>query len=57
MAASDIGQKEHFFEKKKGTKNVTTLYSVEVLQVLHQNKALHNFRKRGQRLIARHKKA
>ena len=38
----------NFFEKK-GTKNLTTPYSIPFLSVLHQNKALHNFYKRGQR--------
>ena len=34
---------------KKGTRNFTTPYSIPFLSVLHQNKALHNFHKRGQR--------
>ena len=34
---------------KKGSKNLTTLYSIPFLVVLHQNKALHNFHKRRQR--------
>ena len=37
---------------KKGNKNFTTPCSVPFLSVLHQNKALYNFRKRGQRSIA-----
>ena len=35
--------------KKKGTKNFSTPYSIPFLNVLHQNKALHNFHKREQR--------
>ena len=58
LAASNIGQNGHFFFffsffffffEKKGTKNLTTPYSIPFLSVLHQNKALHNFHKRGQR--------
>ena len=52
MGASDIGQKGHFLGKK-GTKYFTTPYSIIFLSVLHQNKALHNFHKRGQCLTAR----
>ena len=33
---------------------VTNPYSISFLSVLHQNKALHNFDKRDQRLIATH---
>ena len=44
--ASDISQKGHFFEKKY-QKKITILYSISFLSVLHQNKALHNFHKRG----------
>ena len=47
-AASDIGQKGHFFEKKKGTKNFTTPYSVYFLSVLDQKKTSHNFQKKAQ---------
>ena len=36
-----------FFEEKR-TKNFTTPYSIPFLSVLHQNKALNNFNKRGQ---------
>ena len=43
----DIGQKGHFFEK-----NFTTSYSISFLSVLHRNKALYNFHKRGKRTIA-----
>ena len=38
-----------FYFEKKGSKNLTTLYSIPFLIVLHQNKALHNFHKRRQR--------
>ena len=51
---SNIGQKGYFFKKNKGTRNVTTPYSIPFLSGLHENKALHNFNKKGQRLIARH---
>ena len=48
--------KLHFFVivffSKKGTRNFTTPYSIPFLSVLHQNKALHNFHKRGQRATA-----
>ena len=37
---------------KKGNKNFTTPYLSPFLSVLHQNKALHNFHKRGQPSIA-----
>ena len=37
---------------KKGTKNLTTPYSIPFLNVLYQNKALHNFYKKGQCDIA-----
>ena len=40
-----------FFFEKKGTKNLTTPYSIPFLSVLHQNQVLHNFHKRGQRPI------
>ena len=49
-AASDIGQKGHFFGKK-GTKSFITLYSISFLSVSHRNKALQNFYRRGQRPI------
>ena len=48
-AASNIDQNGHFFFIKKQTKNLTTPYSIPFLSVLHQNKALHNFHKTGQR--------
>ena len=38
------------FFLKKETKNFIIPYSVSFLSVLHQNNALHNIRKRGQRL-------
>ena len=44
-----------FFEKK-GNKNLTTPYSIPFLSVLHQNKVLHNFHKRGQRPTVGHRK-
>ena len=40
-AASDIRENGLFFE------NVASPYSIFLLGVLHQNKALHNFHKRG----------
>ena len=52
----DIGQKGHFFTIKghffwkKGPKNPPP-YSTPFLSILHQNKALHNCCKRGQRSI------
>ena len=40
---------------KKGTKNLPPpCYSIPFLSVLHQNKSLHNFCKRGQRSIVEH---
>ena len=53
-AASDISQKGHFFLEKKNTKNITIPYSTPFLSVSHQNKALRNFYKWGQRPIAGH---
>ena len=57
-AAFDIGQKENFFMKKRGLflkkrpqKFLSALYSISFLSVLHHNKALLNFHKRGQRWI------
>ena len=47
MAEFDIGQKQHL-KKKKSTKNFTTPYSIPFLGDLLQNKAFHNFHKRGQ---------
>ena len=49
-AVSNIGQKGQFFGKKD-TKNLSIPYSIPFLSVLHKNKALHNFHKRGQCLI------
>ena len=43
-------EKGHFF-KKRTPKIPPTPYSISFLSVLHQNKALHNFHKRGQHLI------
>ena len=43
-------KKEHFFEKR-APKIPLPPYSIPFLSVLHQNKALYNFRKRGQRSI------
>ena len=55
-AASEIGQKGNlkgpFF--LKGTKNFTNRYSILFLSVLHQNKALENFHKRGKCPMAGH---
>ena len=49
----NLGQ--HSILARKGTKNFTLPpippYSIPFLSVLHQNKALHNFPKRGQRSI------
>ena len=39
---------------KKGSQNFITPYSTPSLSVLHQNKVLYNFHKRGQRLIVEH---
>ena len=47
-------KKGHFFEKEKGPKKFTPPplpYSISFLSVLHQNKALDNFCKRGQHSI------
>ena len=41
---------------KNCTKHFTTPYSIPFLSVLHQNKALHNFHKRGWRPTAEHVK-
>ena len=46
-AVFNIGQKVHYFLKKKSTKNFNSPYSIIFPSVLHQNKALHNFHKRG----------
>ena len=37
---------------KKSTKHFTTPYSIHFVNVLHQNKALHNFHRKGQHSIA-----
>ena len=50
---SSIGQNGHFF-RKKAPKTLQTPYSVPFLIVLHQNKALYNFYKRGKCPIAGH---
>ena len=47
-----LAKKSTFFEKK-GTKNFPTPYSIPLLSILHQNKALHNFYKNGQGPISR----
>ena len=47
----DKGQKGHVFMKNGHQKFHPLPCSVQFLSVLHQNKALHNFRKRGLRLI------
>ena len=46
-AASDLGQIVHCFEKMV-PKIFSTPYSIPFLSILHKNKALHNFHKRGQ---------
>ena len=46
-----LAKKGTFFQKK-GTNNFIIPYLILFLRVLHQNKALHNFHKKGQRLIA-----
>ena len=43
---------QHLVLAKNGTKNFTIPSSIPFLSVLHQNKALHNFHKRGQHPIA-----
>ena len=53
-AVLDIGQKGHFFWKRGPQKFHPTSprpYSIPFLSILHQNKALHSFCKRGQRSI------
>ena len=46
-------RKGHFL-MKKGTKNYPpSPYSISFLSALHQNKALYNFRKRGQHSIVK----
>ena len=48
--------KMSIFFQKKGTKIFTTPYSIPFVRVLHENKALHNFHKRGQCPIVGRKK-
>ena len=56
-AAFDIGQKWYFFNEKRELflkivpQTPPPPYSLALLSVLHQNKALHSFRKMGQRSI------
>ena len=50
---SNLARKKRYF-LKKGTKNVTPLYLIPFLSLLHQNKALKNFWKRRQCLIVEH---
>ena len=55
-AVFDIGQKGNFIMKKgtffkKRAPKIPPPYSIPFLSVLRQNKALYNFRKRGQRSI------
>ena len=46
-----------FFEKKKQHQTIhPTPYSILFLSVLYQNKALYNFRKRGEYSIVEHNK-
>ena len=50
MALFDVGQKGHFFEKKKKKKWHQTFHHpdpVSFLSPLHQNKGLHNFHERS----------
>ena len=44
---SILAKKDTFFGKK-GTKSFTPPFSIPFLSVVHQNKALYNFRKMGQ---------
>ena len=53
-AASNIDQKEHFFEKKIHQKFHHPLFNLFFKCSLYQNKALYNFHKRGQLLTAGH---
>ena len=48
--------KKGTFLKKNATKTLPPHLKSPFLSVLHQNKALHNFHKRGQHSILRHKK-
>ena len=43
-----------FWGEKKGYQKFHDACSIPFLSVLHKNKALHHFHKRGQHLIARH---
>ena len=49
---SILARKGNFFEKRASEISPTP-HSIPFLSVLHQNNALHNFRKRGQRLIVK----
>ena len=46
--------KKGTFLKKRHQKFHPTSYSIPFLSVLHQNKVLYNFHKRGQHLIVEH---
>ena len=48
-------KKDTFFEKR-ASKISPPPYSIPFLSVLHQNKAFHNFRKRGQRSVVERNK-
>ena len=50
-----LAKKGTFF-KKRVIKSFTTSYLIPFQSVLYQNKALHNFHKKGQHPIARHMK-
>ena len=50
-AVFDINQKGHFFEKRAPKISPPPTYSIPFLSGLHQNKALYNFPKKGQRSI------
>ena len=50
-----LAKKGTFF-KKRDIKSFTTCYLIPFQSVLYQNKALHNFHKKGQHPIARHMK-
>ena len=52
-----LAKKVQFLEKKVGLKYFTISYSMPLLSILHQNKALHTFHKKGQYQIARHIKS
>ena len=44
--------KRVLFLKKKGTKKFTTTFQTRFFSILHQNKVLHNFQKRGKHMKA-----